>query len=348
MTVYKWSQTAASNATADGSINWAEGQAPSTVNDSARAMMAALAKWRDDLARTGSQNTGGTSTAYTWSTNQQFDSLANMDSKMIAVMPHVTCGASPTLNVDGLGAKAIWLDADGTVAPAGAMRVHRIYHLTYYNAVSAWILHNPASALLEAPSGTAMLFQQTSAPTGWTKQTGHNDKALRLVSGNVSSTAGSVGLSTFFARTATDGFTIAGANISTTNVTFPSGTISTGVSFGSASITVDVTGTLPAPTVTTKAASGIALSGGGSSVVAVQDAGGSSTTISSLPALDMDVAGTTVSASFNQNTLSASGSFNQNALNSSPGTIGNASPTQLTAPIECRVGYVDVICATKD
>jgi len=41
MSFWKWSRTAANNATADGSINWAEGQAPSTVNDSARAMMAA-------------------------------------------------------------------------------------------------------------------------------------------------------------------------------------------------------------------------------------------------------------------------------------------------------------------
>lgn len=37
------------------------------------------------------------------------------------------------------------------------------------------------------PSGTKMLFQQTLAPTGWTKDTAHNDKALRVVSGSVSS-----------------------------------------------------------------------------------------------------------------------------------------------------------------
>jgi len=36
-------------------------------------------------------------------------------------------------------------------------------------------------------SGTLMLFQQTAAPTGWTKQTTHNDKALRVVSGTASS-----------------------------------------------------------------------------------------------------------------------------------------------------------------
>ena len=32
------------------------------------------------------------------------------------------------------------------------------------------------------PSGTVMLFVQSSAPTGWTKQTGFNNRALRLVS----------------------------------------------------------------------------------------------------------------------------------------------------------------------
>ena len=36
-------------------------------------------------------------------------------------------------------------------------------------------------------SGTRAFFQQTTAPTGWTKDTTHNDKALRIVSGAVSS-----------------------------------------------------------------------------------------------------------------------------------------------------------------
>ena len=44
MTFYKWSQIAAADATADASVNWQEGQAPSSINDSARAMMAAMAK----------------------------------------------------------------------------------------------------------------------------------------------------------------------------------------------------------------------------------------------------------------------------------------------------------------
>jgi len=57
------------------------------------------------------------------------------------------------------------------------------------------------------PSGTKMPFQQTTAPTRWTKDTTHNDKALRVVSGSVGS-GGTVAFSTVFAKTATDGHTL--------------------------------------------------------------------------------------------------------------------------------------------
>jgi hypothetical protein len=44
----------------------------------------------------------------------------------------------------------------------------------------------PAKTAAAFPSGTLMLFQQSSAPIYWTKQTTHNDKALRVVSGAAS------------------------------------------------------------------------------------------------------------------------------------------------------------------
>ena len=47
-------------------------------------------------------------------------------------------------------------------------------------------------------SGTKMIFNQTAAPTGWTKVTSSNDVALRLVSGTVG-TGGSVAFETAFA-----------------------------------------------------------------------------------------------------------------------------------------------------
>ena len=51
------------------------------------------------------------------------------------------------------------------------------------------------------PSGTLMLFNQTAAPTGFTKVTTHNDKALRITSGTVG-TGGSVAFETAFASQA--------------------------------------------------------------------------------------------------------------------------------------------------
>lgn len=53
------------------------------------------------------------------------------------------------------------------------------------------------------PVGTAMLFAQTAAPTGWTKSTTHNDKALRVVSGTASSGGTTEFTSVFAARTLT-------------------------------------------------------------------------------------------------------------------------------------------------
>jgi len=47
-------------------------------------------------------------------------------------------------------------------------------------------------------SGTKMLFNQTAAPTGWTKDFTHNDKALRITNGTVG-TGGSVAFETAFA-----------------------------------------------------------------------------------------------------------------------------------------------------
>jgi hypothetical protein len=46
--------------------------------------------------------------------------------------------------------------------------------------------------------GSLMLFQQTAAPTSWTKQTTHNNKALRVVSGTATP-GGSTAFTTVFA-----------------------------------------------------------------------------------------------------------------------------------------------------
>lgn len=66
----------------------------------------------------------------------------------------------------------------------------------------SWATRTP-----EFVSGTTMIFQQTAAPTGWTKQTTLNDYGLRVTSGAVGSVAGS-GFSAVFAQTTVGNHTI--------------------------------------------------------------------------------------------------------------------------------------------
>lgn len=54
------------------------------------------------------------------------------------------------------------------------------------------------------PAGTVMMFVQTAAPTGWTKSTTHDNKALRVVSGTASS-GGSAAFTTAFGTPSVSG-----------------------------------------------------------------------------------------------------------------------------------------------
>ena len=60
------------------------------------------------------------------------------------------------------------------------------------------------------PAGSKMLFQQTAAPTGWTKATAHDNKALRVVTGSASS-----GGSNTFAAAFNNNQTVSGTTSST-------------------------------------------------------------------------------------------------------------------------------------
>jgi microcystin-dependent protein len=161
MTLYKWSQTASSDATADATVNWAEGQAPSSINDSGRAMMAATAKYRDDIA--GAIATGGTSTGYTLSSFQVFDTLAHMSGQMVAFTPHTTNGATVTLNVDGLGAKPL-RSSPNTELLAGTLVQGTPYVATYSNSDAAWYLQNFYGNSYNVPLGAGMPYFLPAPP----------------------------------------------------------------------------------------------------------------------------------------------------------------------------------------
>jgi microcystin-dependent protein len=161
MTLYKWSQAASADATADSTINWAEGQAPSSINDSARAMMAATAKYRDDIA--GALVTTGTATAYAVSSYEVFDSLAHLNGQMIAFTPHVTNGATVTLNVDLLGAKPL-RSAPNVELPAGTIIQGTPYVATYNNGDGAFYLHGCFGSPYLIPIGGSLDYWGTTAP----------------------------------------------------------------------------------------------------------------------------------------------------------------------------------------
>ena len=76
-------------------------------------------------------------------------------------------------------------------------------------------LNDPQQITL--PAGTKMLFVQTAAPTGWTKDVVHNDKALRIVSG-AAGTGGTVAFTTAFMSKAVVG---SNAAISLTTAQLP-------------------------------------------------------------------------------------------------------------------------------
>ena len=161
MTLYKWSQTASADATADSTINWAEGQSPSSVNDSARAMMAATAKYRDDIA--GAIITAGTSTAYTVSSYEVFDTLPHLSGQMIAFTPHVTNGATVTLNVDSLGAKPL-RTSPGVELLAGTIVQGTPYVAVYNNSDGAFYLQGFYVNPYNIPLGGGVPFFGPTAP----------------------------------------------------------------------------------------------------------------------------------------------------------------------------------------
>ena len=152
-----WDTTPANNATADTGVNWREGQAPSTVNDSVRSMMSLVKKLVKDWQ--GGLVTAGSSTAYTLTTNE---TLALADGVSVVCRMSVTNGAAPTLNVDSTGAVAIQT-VQGTAVPIGALVAGSIQRFTYYASSAAWIAHGAAGAGSKY-IGEVFDFAGTAAP----------------------------------------------------------------------------------------------------------------------------------------------------------------------------------------
>jgi hypothetical protein len=159
------------------------------------------------------------------------------------------------------------------------------------------------------PVGTAMMFAQTAAPTGWTKSTANDNAALRVVSGTVG-TGGSVNFTSAFASQAVAGSV-------STSISAISGTV------GTSGATTLSTAQMPTHNHGTNAVG----TTGGVGIWFGSDNGGF------------------VAASINNTGSSNSHTHTGGAFTFSSGT---ASSSFTGTAINLAVKYVDVIVATKN
>lgn len=105
MSIDQWSTTAANNASGVTNVNWAEGQAPSTVNDSARNLMADVAAWYGQakipeyltsVAGTNTVTATGPASMAAYAAGQRF-----------TLLPANTNTGATTLNITPSGASAL-------------------------------------------------------------------------------------------------------------------------------------------------------------------------------------------------------------------------------------------------
>ena len=159
MTLYKWSQTSASDATADWTINWQEGQAPSTVNDRPRHdgrdrkiprrhRRRDRYKWHIDRLR-----------RFVLSGIRYAGASGRPD---IAFTPHITNGATVTLNVDA-GARPL-RTSPGVELLAGTIIQGTPYVATYNNGDSAFYLQSFYGNPYNIPLGGGLDFWGSTTP----------------------------------------------------------------------------------------------------------------------------------------------------------------------------------------
>lgn len=128
MSVKNWSTTAGSNATVD-SINFAEGQTPSSVNDSARALMADVKEWYNEITGGTRSGTVSGSDTITLTTTPSLAAYA-ANQRFLVKAAGANTVSNPTLNVSSLGAKTIKLPGGGAL-PIPAWAANDMLLLAY-------------------------------------------------------------------------------------------------------------------------------------------------------------------------------------------------------------------------
>jgi hypothetical protein len=120
-----------------------------------------------------------------------------------------------TLYWFGPRASGVWPPGISLIGPLPeAPNDTNFYGRQFVSSAMAWAVVVATSL----PAGTVMLFYQTAAPTGWTKLTTQDDKALRVTQGATGGSAGGTNaFSTVMAQTVVGNNTLSSAAMATHN-----------------------------------------------------------------------------------------------------------------------------------
>ncbi|MCZ2158153.1 phage tail protein [Bartonella sp. 220] len=178
--IYDWSLKADENANSDNLINWAEGQPPSSVNDSARAMMQRM---REYLADSGGSinssfmvNVEDKTTFITLKTASPIEKYKN-DIIIRFKSRGVNIGTT-IITVNSIGEKPIYKATNAGIMPleGGELQTDGIYEIVYHSDISiedrdGWYLLNPTPLpppkVEIFPSGFIATFAMQEMPNGW-------------------------------------------------------------------------------------------------------------------------------------------------------------------------------------
>ncbi|ETS07885.1 phage tail protein [Bartonella henselae] len=178
--IYDWSLKADENAHSDNIINWAEGQPPSSVNDSARAMMQRVREYLADnggsLDSTFIVNAEDKTTSIIVTTASPIEEYKN-DIIIRFKAGGVNVGTT-TVIVNNIEEKLLYKATNAGVTPleGGELQRDAIYEMVYNKDVSmedhgGWYLLNPTPLpppkIETFPSGFIATFAMQEVPSGW-------------------------------------------------------------------------------------------------------------------------------------------------------------------------------------
>jgi hypothetical protein len=263
--------------------------------------------------------------------------------------------SSGTLSATRGGTGSANLTADNVILGNGASAVKVVAPGTANNVLtsngSTWISQAVAAGGTVIPAGTVMLFAQTAAPTGFTKNTTTGDNSALRVTTGTASTGGSVAFTTAFASQTPTG-SVATTNTATTatnqattatnQAITPTGSVSITAVSGSAGATTLTTPQIPSHTHPYTSSNGSASGGGDggagrdAAVTGATGGGGSHTHPFSF---------SSGSGTFTGNAVTAL----QNSHNHTQDSHNHTASSSFTGnAINLAVQYIDVIRATKD